>query len=270
MHDMRVGSVLPLMTLLVGCAGGGRAPSSPHPAPAELHVYEVAPEQGRRMEAHATEVPPEPGYLEVSGSASVALEPTAVAVTFAVETRADDAAAASAANAALMERVIAAVRDAVTGVRVETFGYDLRPEYGIREEPVRTRFVQGYVATNRIRTQATDVDAAGALIDAGVGAGANRVANLEFLAEGEREARREALAAAVARARQEGEVMAQALGYELGPPLEVRGGSAAPPPQLASARLRAEVGATPIEAPERAVTANVTVRFALGPRRERR
>jgi uncharacterized protein YggE len=60
-------------------------------------------------------------------------------------------------------------------------------------------------------------------------------------------------------------VMARALGFELGAPLEIRGGADRPMPLMMEAMRAVQVSdATPIEAGEQRVSANVSVRFALG------
>ena len=107
----------------------------------------------------------------------------------------------------------------------------------------------------------------GELIDAALDAGANRVAGLVFQARDTREARLQALRIAVDRAHSEATVMAQALGVELGPPLEVRGGSQLPGPRLYGGREMAMArmdATTPVEAGAQTVTATVTVRYGLG------
>lgn len=62
------------------------------------------------------------------------------------------------------------------------------------------------------------------------------------------------------------QTMADALGYLLGQPLEVRGGAAVPYPRGGPEVMfrAAQAVDTPIEAGDLTVSANVTVRFALG------
>jgi len=107
------------------------------------------------------------------------------------------------------------------------------------------------------------------VIDVAIGAGANRVTSVSFYALDTEAARAEALAEAVRNARAEATVIAESLGYRLGPPLEVNGGAQRPVPRresdmimLSAARQAAP---TPIEAGDQTVTASVSIRFALGP-----
>jgi uncharacterized protein len=119
-----------------------------------------------------------------------------------------------------------------------------------------------------VRATITDVDRVGAVIDAAIAAGANRISSLSFEASDPEAARAEALAAAVNAAREQARTIAEALGHELGPALEVRGGADSPGPRPFVGdymMMRAEAAPTPIESGDQTVTANVTVRFALGP-----
>lgn len=260
-------SSLPLLALLAACSGAvaGAQEHTPSPMPdaPPPNIYGVAPEQFAAQQEG-------PGIVEVSGMGTVAVAPDRAVVSFAVETRDERAGAAAAANAAAMNAVISALRAAdLEGLTIETFGYALQPEYVMRQQGTeRVRVIEGYMALNNIRVGVSDVDAAGAVIDAAIEAGANRVAGLSFVASDTEAARREALTQAVERARAEAATMAAALGHELGAVLEVRGGAAQPRPQSDVMLMRAEAAApTPIEASDQLVTASVSIKFALGPRR---
>jgi uncharacterized protein YggE len=181
-----------------------------------------------------------------------------------VETRASVAAEASSANATLMTRVLAALRGAnLPGLELETYGYSLQPQYATDTQRVRS--IAGYAAYNNVRATIDDVNQVGRVIDVAIAAGANQVAAIAFVASDVEPARAEALAEAVANARAQAEVMARALGFELGAPLEIRGGADRPMPLTMEAMRAVQVSdATPIEAGEQRVSANVSVRFALG------
>lgn len=244
---------------LAACASPpaqGRAGAATTIGTVAPNVYEVVPEQVAQE--------PQTPFVEVSGSATVQVAADQAEVSFAVETRAPDASEASAANATLMTRVLAAIRGAsLPGLEVETFGYSLQPQYATDDQRVRS--IAGYAAFNTVRATIDDVNQVGRLIDVAIGAGANRVASIAFVASDPEPARAEALAQAVSNARAQAEVMARQLGFELGPPLEIRGGADRPIPYAMEAMRASQVAdATPIEAGEQSVSANVTVRFALG------
>ena len=257
----RPGKILALAVALAACAGppagGQTTPSSGRGV--SPNIYEVAPEQLVR----AQEAPP---FIEVSGSAAVTVPSDQAQVSFAMETQEGGAAEAASVNADAMERVIAALRaGGLQGLELRTFGYQLQPVYATDSQRVRT--IAGYVARNNVVATITDVDAVGRLIDTAIAAGANRVVSISFRATDTDPARAEATAAAVRSARAEAEVIANALGYGLGAPLEVRGGAQRPGPieRVVSTMAMAQDAPTPIEAGEQTVTANVTIRFALGP-----
>jgi uncharacterized protein YggE len=216
----------------------------------------------------------EPPVLVLTGTAEVEAEPTRARIVFAVETEGRTARAAGEANADLMTAVSAAIRSAAgtsPGFRLETSGYSLTPQYGPYREG-RNAEIIGYIARNTIRVRLDVVDQSGTLIDAALGAGANRVAGLGFEVRDPEPYRHEAVRLAIARARSEAEVMAAALGMRLGPPLEVQGGADFfPPPQPYMARgdmmmMEAAAAApTPVESGMQTVTARVTIRFRLDP-----
>lgn len=250
--------ILAIASALTACAGPGARGQSIQP-----NVYEIAPEQIPQTQG-------EPPFVEVSGNASVSVPTDRAQVAFALETRAEAAAEAATENATAMDRVLNALRAGdLPGLELETFGYSLQPQYSTDQQRVRT--IVGYVAQNNVRARVSDVDAVGRVIDVAIGAGANRVASISFSASDTDQARARAMTEAVQSARTEAELIAEALGYRLGAPLEVRGGADRPGPvpmMLEAARVQAVQ--TPIEAGDQTVTANVTIRFALGPALDRR
>jgi uncharacterized protein len=209
--------------------------------------------------------------LHVSGSAEVEVAPDRARIAFAVETEAETAREAGEENARLMDRAIQALRDTgVEGLRIESSGYQLQPRYRTVTEE-RLRQIAGYTARNTLQVIVDDVEAVGRLVDAGLAAGANRVAGLRFEIRDPDPHRSEALRRAIERAREEARVMATALGMELGLPKEVRGGAErpSPPPMFAMPAVRMEVMAdaptTPLEAGLQTVSASVSITYRLHP-----
>lgn len=253
---------LVLATLAV-LAASSPATAQEDAGPVRPHVYEVAPEHAAVLEALRPRQ--EAGFLEVSGSGRVSVPADRARVVFAVETEGQTAGAASSTNAELMAAVLEAVRATGTaGLEIETHGYTLQPEYARPADQDRSPSISGYRAQNHVSVTTEDVDGVGRVIDAAVGAGSNRVASLVFEASDTEEARQEALRMAVAQARAQAEAMAAALGVPLGPPMEVRGGANAPGRPPRALAMRVEGANTPIEAGGQMVTANVTIRYALG------
>ena len=255
---MRAGQILSLTTALAACAG----PSVSGQQAVRPNIYQIAPEQVAQAS--------DSGFIEVGGSAIIEVPSDEAQVSFAMETRASTAEGAASANAAAMDRVISALRGArFADLDIETYGYSLQPEYSTDNNRVRS--IAGYAVFNNIRAKIGDVDDVGRLIDVAVRAGANRVASISFSASDTEPARQQALAEAVRVARSEATILAEALGYRLGAPLEVRGGAQRPAPRPmafeAMDMVRSAAVPTPIEAGDQQVSANVTIRFALGPAR---
>lgn len=203
--------------------------------------------------------------LQVSGSAQVEVETDRARVDFAVETEAETAQEASRENAGRMESVLAALRETgLPGLELETREYSLRPRYR-RPDAGGVQEIDGFTASNTVVATMDDPTRAGALIDAGIEAGANRVASLTFLASDTEEARLQALRDAVAAARTEAEAIAGALGMTLGEPLEVSGGAdrTQPPSPFRMEAANFQDAPTPVEPGTQTVSASVTIRYAL-------
>jgi len=233
------------LVLLSSCApAAAQPPAPPHP---------VAPQE-------------EAGTIQVTGQAQITVPADRVLISFTVETEGKSAGEATEENARMMEGVISAVRAAgIPGLDIETFGYNLRPEYQVSREGSGTRTISGYRAQNNIRVTVPDIDAIGAVLDRAVEAGANRIANLQFEASDTRAARLEALRDAVASAREQAETIASAMGVRLGIVLEVHGGATAPSPRSPGGlMLRASAETTtPVEAGDHLVSASVNVKYRI-------
>lgn len=242
------------------------------PLPATLLLLAMPPGVLEAQDAPPRESGDDGSVLEVSGSAEVFVPSDRARLSLAVETEAPSARQAALENAERMDRVIGAVRELeLEGLEVETHGYALQPQYRrpSPDEPDVPRIV-AYRVTNHLRITVHDVDAVGGLIDAGVEAGANRVASLHFDARDTEGAREEAIRAAVRKARGEAEIIADAMGVGLGPVQEVRGGADVPSPRPVPWRERMVVAEaadvpTPVEAGTQRVSASVRVIFRLEP-----
>ena len=231
-----------------------------------LILASCAPAMAQVDPHHSSTPHEERGTIQVNGQSRIPVPADQVVISFAVETEAPTAREATTQNAQRMDAVLSALRGAgIQGLKIETFGYALRPEYEMSREVAGTRVIAGYRAQNNIRVTVPDVNAAGGLLDRAIDAGANRVSSLQFQASDTREARLRALREAVGNARQEAEAIASAMGVTLGIPLQVQGGASAPPPSPV-AGLQMEMAArapTPIEAGDQTVSANVSITYRI-------
>lgn len=207
----------------------------------------------------ANPTPADTATIVVSADASASVTPDRARLRFAVETEADSASAATRRNAELTSAAIAAVR-ALVGEDddVSTTGYSVMPVYSRDGD----RQVVGYRTTNSLVVTLTDTDLVGPVLDAAVGAGANRVDGLEFFAADSEAAYRDALARAVERAMAEAGVMANAAGGTLGRVVSLHSNRSGQP----VARVMAEslqMADTPIEPGAQTIGASVQLEIQL-------
>lgn len=137
--------------------------------------------------------------VSTSGTAIVKVDPDQVSVTIGVETNGATAAEAAAANAELMEKVLAALRDlGIEDDQISTGWYSVYPTYDWRSPPCIEIYPQppecdpkneitGYAAHNSV-TLTLDADAdVGSVIDGAVAAGATNVNGASFFVSTERQ-----------------------------------------------------------------------------------
>jgi uncharacterized protein YggE len=219
--------------------------------------------------ASAQQTQEQPRTITVNASGTVEREPEQGVVLFAVESEAANARAAADANAQKMVQLVAALRRAGLSDRhIRTVSYELRPEYTREnrgEEPPR---ITKYRAINMVQATVDTVTRMGAVIDAAIGAGANRVANIRFQLRDPHAAHLEAVQLAMRNARREAQAVAEAAGQRLGPPLNISTGGYQPPgPPMPMYRMDvAEMAAqapTPIESGTLSITAHVNVVFRI-------
>jgi uncharacterized protein YggE len=214
--------------------------------------------------------PPE-RIITVNAAGTVQREPEKAVLTVAVESSATNAQQAAAENARKMEAVFASLRRVgIVPPKVRTISYELFPIYAqpTRDNPNPTQRVTGYRALNMVLVDVDTVARVGAVIDATVASGANRIANLSFELRNTDAARMDALRIAVARARQEAETLASAAGQTLGPPINISSSSHYEPRQYRMRDMAAEVAMaapppTPIEAGTLTITANVNIVYKM-------
>lgn len=206
--------------------------------------------------------------IEVSGNGEARAKPDWVTLNLAIETHAATAAAAGSKNAALAEKVIAALKPELgdRGV-IMTGGYSLNPEYDQRPGRETPKIV-GYNAQNSITAETGSLNLAGTLIDSAIAAGANRVNYLNLSLKNDTSARSEAIAAATRDARAQAEAIAGALGVKLGRILKATTVAEARPMPMARGAMYAPSAmgaspATPVEAGEITVPAAVYLTYAI-------
>jgi hypothetical protein len=214
--------------------------------------------------------PPREQTIRVTGVGEARARPDQAIADFAVETAAATAAAAASENAGVMERVIAAlVRAGVPRDRIETSGFNVFPEYDPQPRPEQTvPAVRGYRVMNSVTVTMDDVARVGAVIDAALGAGANRVNGVRFSLRDPQAFRQRAIDDAVRRARADAEALAGALNLGLGMVREAYTADVGTVQPMAYARMEmaadmAQSAPTPINPGEQTVRATVVVVYSI-------
>src|ERR1700724_2653317 len=225
-----------------------------------------------RGEGRAEAVP----SLVVAGRGDVRAAPSEAAVRRGV--LAQSATAGAAQQRA--SQTGAALRRAVRGLgvrqeQIRTSELSLSPVFApVRpqavaagEEPQGPRIV-GYQASNSVTVTLDKLDQVGAVVDAGLGAGANRLEGVAFGLRHDEAARQAALRDAAAQARGKATALAAAMHVRLVEVLEVQEeGTAVPQPRFEAMRMSAGGAAvgTPVSSGQLDVSATVTVRYRIAP-----
>lgn len=211
-----------------------------------------------------------PPQIVVSANGEVRVTPDRANIQLGVETQAKTAAAASAENSRRQTAILGAIKAlGIPASAITTSGYTVNPMQRWDEKERKT-VIDGYQVTNLVVVLVSKVEQTGAVIDAALGAGANRVAGLSFEASDPSKAREEAITKAVTQARHEADVAARAAGGTVAEMLELTINSYEPPrpmPMFAMAKA-ASADAMPTPVSEGTLTVQVNVstrwRFAAG------
>lgn len=208
---------------------------------------------------------PHAAKLTVSGEGRSTAAPDLAMITLGVSTEAATAEAAMSQNSGRQQAVIDALKaEGIEARDIQTSGLNLQPkmDYPNGQAPK----LVGYIAQNTVSVRVRDIAGLGGVLDKLVATGANEISGISFARDDMSAAQDQARAAAVAEARRKAELMAQAAGMRLG---ALRALSDAPviegPRPMMAMRAEAKADATPIEAGELSVSAQVTAIFDLLP-----
>lgn len=171
--------------------------------------------------------------VTTSGTATTTVDPDKFTVTVGVETNGTTAQEAASANADLIAKVVAALKElGIAENEISTSSYSVFPLYEVKEstEPCILIYppppecqpkqqITGYKASSSISVT-LDADGqvdAGKVIDTAVAAGANTVSGAFYFlsAEMQQEVRDELIADAIASARHRADIAAEAVGMEV-------------------------------------------------------
>lgn len=196
--------------------------------------------------------------ITVQGTGIVTTVPDEAQFSFGVSTTAPTAKAALTANAARMNRLIAALKRAGIALPdIQTAQISLAPNTNDNGSKVLS-----FTASNSVTVKTKAIGEAGSIVDAAVGAGANLVSGPSLGPSDQLVLQRRALKKAVADARARALAIAQASHVRLGPVQSVNETTSSPITFSPSPKASAASG-TPVEPGSVQVEEDVTVTFAI-------
>jgi uncharacterized protein len=210
------------------------------------------PQQARGQEADGPD-----RSITASGLGSVTTVPDRAHFSFGVQAQSRTASQSLEAADAQLTRVVAALRSAgIAQADIQTEQISLSPRTS--EDGVQ---IVGYMAVSSVSVRVRNLDRAGPVVDAAVGAGANQVYGPSLTRSDQEAVYRSALKAAYADARAKAQALADAAGVTLGAMTStVEGGASVPMPLAAG---RAEDAKATIEPGTQEIQASVSVTFAV-------
>ena len=155
--------------------------------------------------------------ITVSGTATVQLEPDMVMIMLGVEAVDPVVLSAQKTVNETMAKVVEALTSeelAIAEEDIATSEYYINERHEYDYEKSRSELI-GYEATAMLSICVRDLDKAGAVIDAAMQAGANRLNGVEFMSSNQTEARDQALTIAVQDGMRKAGVIAAAAGVQL-------------------------------------------------------
>lgn len=200
--------------------------------------------------------------LTVSGQAKVNASPDIAYINLGVVTEDKDAKAAQKANAASMDKVIAAIKAAgIKAEDIKTVNYSIYPKYEYNKDGGVSSII-GYTVNNSVNVTVRDLGKTGNIIDSATESGVNMSSSISFGLSNYEDYYNQALKNAVLAAKKKAGTMADALGVSLKAPISVNeGGGYSPLMNYASYDMKSAAGnaATPIQSGSLEITANVNM-----------
>ncbi|MDQ2730680.1 MAG: SIMPL domain-containing protein, partial [Armatimonadota bacterium] len=180
-----------------------------------------------------------------------------------VQVQAATAAEASSQEATTMSNVVEAVRKAGVEERdIQTSELNLEPVYENRQNDAPR--LTGFRISNVVQVDVRRTDTIGKVLDAALGAGANRVDSISFFRQDDSVERALALRQAAQAAAAKAKTLAAALGITLDGVASVTEGVMQSEPIYAGGGMAMRsMAATPISAGQLSVTATVTLQYRL-------
>ncbi|MGI0073763.1 MAG: SIMPL domain-containing protein [Nitrosotalea sp.] len=211
--------------------------------------------------------------ISVTGSVTTSISPDQLNVQFGVDTQAKTAQDAINSNSQAMNSVVSAVENlGITQDEISTASFTISPVYNDSNPYLLAGSHQsvlvGYMVSNTVLIKTTKLSLAGNVIDAAVGAGANRVDDVSFSLSTDKQQSvqddllNKAVLNAKDRAGKALDPLAQKIiGVKM---VNISEFNMSPPPRYYGAMSTAAAPSTPIFTSNQQVTTTVDVTFLIG------
>jgi hypothetical protein len=206
--------------------------------------------------------------VELSVNEIVRSAPDVAQIGAGVQTRAPTAREAVRRNSAAMGVIVERLRSlGIERKDIQTANFNLNPQYDYNRETGEQTFT-GYQVSNNVQVMLRDLERAGEVLDALVGAGANTIYGPNFMLEDDVEAKATARRNAFQRGMRQAEEFARMAGYSGVRLLEVSESfqGSGPVPQGAMARVSAEAASdasVPVEPGEVATGVTLGLKYEM-------
>jgi uncharacterized protein YggE len=195
--------------------------------------------------------------ITVTGNGTVNATPDKASFDFGVQVNALTASGALSKDGEQARSIVYALRKAgIPASDIQTTSVSLWPQTANDGQTIT-----GYQASNSVNVT-TDINRAGALVDAAVGAGANNVDGPNLSVGDQSSFYAKALKLAVQDAQTQARAIAAASGLKLGGIVHISNQSETPTPIMYGDAVMAAKAATPIEAGSQQIQASVTVTYS--------
>jgi len=200
--------------------------------------------------------------VTVNGMGEITVAPDMATINIGLKTEDPDAEAAQTANASLMSKIVAALKnEGIADKDIKTAQYNLYKTSDYVEGKERNEY---YVASNTVNIVVRDIDKVGEIIDIASSNGANSINNIAFSISDDSAFYQEALKLAMANAKGKANAIMGTFGETATVPVTVveasNGGSIVYNESMVRA-YASDSSSTPIESGELTISANVTVTY---------
>ncbi|MDE2135141.1 MAG: SIMPL domain-containing protein [Alphaproteobacteria bacterium] len=214
----------------------------------------------------ASDNQPAPRMMTMPGQGVAKAAPDQAQFSTGVVTQERTAALALAANSRAMNAVFATLkRLGIPDKDIQTSNFSLSPQYQVcKPGTACPQRIAGYEVSNTVNVTVEDFGKTGAVLDALVASGSNRIDDISFSIRDTSALLKQAREAAVKDAILRAQTYAKAAGVTLGPILSIdEGGSNQPRPLYKAMAMMAGAAPPPVAGGEESVTADVSMTWEI-------